>query len=159
MAAVLPHLTAASMSMQDTQIDGSSAQRESTWIIAHLTGKSRRTARETLFSPHMTAATKAEVSVTVLVTLMCRQRRIQRTERKHMDKLPYLSQKSRRIARETLFSPHLECHPCKPGSNQPDQYLGSMQVDEDCKRFVSSGSCHHDQCRRMESNGREHPPG
>ena len=28
---------------------------------------------------HLEAATKAEVSVTVLVTLMCRQRRIQRT--------------------------------------------------------------------------------
>ena len=33
---------------------------------------------------------------------------------------------------------------------QPDQYLGSMQVDEDGKRFASSDSCHHDQCRRME---------
>ena len=43
--------------------------------------------------------------------------------------------------------------------SRPDQYLGSMQVDEDCKRFASSDSCHHDQCRRMVSNGREHPPG
>ena len=34
--------------------------------------------------------------------------------------------------------------------SRPEQYLGSMQVDEDGCRFASSDSCHHDQCRRME---------
>ena len=32
-------------------------------------------------------------------------------------------------------------------TGRPDQYLGSMQVDEDGSRFASSDSCHHDQCR------------
>ena len=37
--------------------------------------------------------------------------------------------------------------------NMPGQFSWSMHVDEDGKRFASSDSCHHDQCRTRKLNG------
>ena len=129
--------------MQDTQIDGSSAQEGERTDNDAIRNHLRRTnvtdnVTDSVTDKHLTENELLNTNVTDNVT--------DNVTGKH-------------LTENESLNPNVETNVETNGTpiSHPDQYLGSMQVDEDGKRFASSDSCQH--VNAGHANRRIQPPG